>query len=226
MITHGSLGSICFRPSLKLINCFLKFKTLVETQFDNKIKCLQTDWGGEFRSLKPFLDKLGIVHRLSCPYTPQQNGRVERKNRHVVEVGLSMLAQSHVPISFWPYAFQYAVYLINRLPTPFLPHQSPFEIFYHRLSSYQSIRVFECSCFPFLRPYNSQKLQFRSSECVLLGISPHHKGYLYLSKHTGKIYVSRHVVFNEFFFPSICLTVNLPIYQLCSSLILYPYHTS
>ena len=76
-------------------------------------------------NFKTFLEKLGDYHRHPCPITPQQNGRVERKNRHVVEVGLSLLAHSSVPLSYWPYAFQTAVYLINRLPTPVLNLLSP-----------------------------------------------------------------------------------------------------
>ena len=67
-----------------------------------------------------FLNKLGILHRVSCPYTPEQNGRVECKTCHIVEVGLSMLAYSSVPHRFWPYAFQATLYIINRLPTPVL----------------------------------------------------------------------------------------------------------
>ena len=107
----------------------------------------------------------------------------------------------HVPISFWQYAFQYAVYLINRLPTPLLQHRSPLEILYHHSPSYKSICVFAFSCFLFLRPYNHHKLQFRLVEYVLLGFSPHHKGYPCLNRNTWQIYVSRHVVFNEFSFP-------------------------
>ena len=49
---------------------FKRFKQLVETQFDTKIMALQTDWGGEFRPLKPFLENLGIDHRHLCPITP------------------------------------------------------------------------------------------------------------------------------------------------------------
>lgn len=47
----------------------------MEKQFDKQIKCFQSDWGGEFRSLTPFFEQQGIIHRLSCPHTPEQNGR-------------------------------------------------------------------------------------------------------------------------------------------------------
>lgn len=101
---------------------FLKFQQLIQTQFGTTIKALP---------LKPFLLNLGIVHRHPCPYTPEQNGRVERKNRDVVEKGLAMLAFASIPLSFWPYAFQSAVYLINWLPTPILFGKTPFESLYH-----------------------------------------------------------------------------------------------
>lgn len=89
---------------------FQKFKKFVETQFDTNIKTLQTDWGGEYRPIKTFLEKLGVHHRHPCPITPEQNGLVERKNHHVVEVGLSLLAHFSMPLSYWPYAFQAVVY--------------------------------------------------------------------------------------------------------------------
>ncbi|MDV3146689.1 MAG: reverse transcriptase domain-containing protein, partial [Sweet potato little leaf phytoplasma] len=181
--------------------CFLNFKKLIETQFDASIRCLQTDWGGEYRSLSKYLLSQGILHRISCPYTPQQNGRVERKNRHVVEIGLSLLGHSHLPLSFWSYAFQTAVYIINRLPSPVLKSSSPYFMLYQRHPDYFLLRSFGCSCFPFLRPYNSHKLIFRSTECIFLGYSTSHKGYLCLDPITGRLYISRHVVFNESIFP-------------------------
>ena len=137
---------------------FLKFKNLIENQFNTTIKALQTDWGGEFRPLKPFLENLGIHHHHPCPYIPQQNGRVEHKNHHVVEVGLSMLTHSSFSISYWPYAFQYVVYLINILPTIVLNNKTPFALLYDKSPFYSSFRVFGCSCFPFLRLLNQHKL--------------------------------------------------------------------
>jgi hypothetical protein len=70
---------------------FLQFQTHVEKLFDRKIKSIQSDWGGEFRSLNPILSRQGISHRISCPHTHQQQGSIECKHRHIVEIGLSLL---------------------------------------------------------------------------------------------------------------------------------------
>jgi histone deacetylase 1/2 len=79
---------------------FLNFQTVVERQFDTKIKALQSDWGGEFRSLNKYLHSQGINHRITCPYTHQQAGAIERHHRQIVEVGLSLLAHSKLPQKF------------------------------------------------------------------------------------------------------------------------------
>ena len=180
---------------------FLKFQAMVQTQFNATIQFLQYDWGGEYKSLSKLLESQGIFHRISCPYTPQQNGRVKRKNHHVVEMGLSLLAHARMPLSYCPFAFQTASYLINRLPTPILAHKSPYHLLYHTPPSYSHLKIFSCSCFPFLRPFNDYKLQFWSCECVFIGYNSQHKGYLRLDHTSGRIYISRHVVFNELFFP-------------------------
>ena len=52
-----------------------------------------------------------------------------------------------------------------------------------------------------LRPYNNHKLQFRSKQCVFLGYSNLHKGYKCLDISTGRVYISRDVVFDEDIFP-------------------------
>lgn len=64
-----------------------------------KIKQLQTDWGGEYRNISKFIETLGIIHRVSCPHTQEQNGAPERRNRIIVEKGLTLLAQASLPLS-------------------------------------------------------------------------------------------------------------------------------
>lgn len=153
---------------------FKQFKTMVELQFNSKIKSLQTDGGREFTVLKPFLTDNDIIHRISCPYTPAQNGIDERKNRHIVEMGLTLLAKASLPMKFWDEAFLTAVFLINRLPTPNLDSKSPYEVLFNRIPEYNSLKTFVCACFPNLRPYNSNKLEFCSTQCTFLGYSSSH----------------------------------------------------
>ncbi|KAH9682619.1 retrovirus-related pol polyprotein from transposon RE1 [Citrus sinensis] len=69
-----------------------------------------------------------------------------------------------------------------------------------QLPDYKFSKVFGCSCFPFLRPYHHHKLDFHTQKCVFIGYSPIHKGYKCLDR-TGKVFVARHVTFNELEFP-------------------------
>jgi hypothetical protein len=62
----------------------------VEHFFNTNIKAIQSDWGGEYRPVNQLLQQLGILHRISCPHTHQQNGAIEQKHRHIVETGLAL----------------------------------------------------------------------------------------------------------------------------------------
>jgi histone deacetylase 1/2 len=88
------------------------FQKLVEGQLNRKILTIQTDWG---RILSPtFIFKcIGITHHVSCPHAHQQNGSTKRKHRHIIEVGLLLLAHASVPLKFWHEAFLIVVFLIN-----------------------------------------------------------------------------------------------------------------
>uniref|UniRef100_A0A803QD60 Integrase catalytic domain-containing protein n=1 Tax=Cannabis sativa TaxID=3483 RepID=A0A803QD60_CANSA len=179
---------------------FLQFKVFAETQLERKIKRLRTDLGGEYQALQNIVIENGIDFHHSCPHTSAQNGRAKRKHRHVVEMGLTLLAQAHMPLKYWWETFQTAVYLINRLPTPILENKSPFETLYIKEPDYAFLKVFGFACFPCIRPYQAHKFQFHSLKYVNLGYSESHKGYRCLTP-TGKIYISRNVVFNELEFP-------------------------
>ncbi|KAG8500663.1 hypothetical protein CXB51_002624 [Gossypium anomalum] len=184
------------RQKSQALQCFVQFQQLVKTQFGVSIKQFQSDWGGEYRAFTSLLASQGIIHRITCPHTSEQNGVVERKHRHIVDMGLTLLAQAGLSMEYWGYAFCCAVHLINRLPTVVLKGQTPFQALYGHAPTYDHLRVFGCCCFPYLRPFSSHKLDFRSQPSIFLGYSPHHKGYQCLLP-SGKIVVSRHVVFDE-----------------------------
>jgi histone deacetylase 1/2 len=110
---------------------FHEFQQLVERRFNRKIVAIQTDWGGEYEKLNSFFRQVGISHMVSCPHAHQQNGAAERKHRHIVEVGLSLLAHASMPLKFWDQAFLTATHLINRTPTKLLHYSTPLEVLFH-----------------------------------------------------------------------------------------------
>ena len=70
------------------------------------------------------------------------------------------------------------------------------------------LRIFGCACWPNLRPYNNHKLQFRSKQCAFLRYSNLHKGFKCLDISTGRVYISRDVIFDENVFPFASLHPN------------------
>lgn len=79
----------------------------------------------------------GTHHQISCP---QQNGRAERKHRHVTETGLAMLFNASAPAQFWVDA----VFIINRLPTKLLDNRSPYHLLFKKVPDYASLQPFRC----------------------------------------------------------------------------------
>jgi hypothetical protein len=169
---------------------FQECHTLVERLFDRKIITMQIDCGGEYEKLNSFFTKVGITHHVSYPHAHQLNGAAKCKHRHIIKVGLSLLAQAQMPLKFWDEVFLADTFLINRTPSKVISYSTPIERLYKVKSSYTSLRVFGCACWSNLRSYNQRKLQFRSKECVFLGYSNLHKGFKCLDVSMGRIYIS------------------------------------
>ena len=194
----------------QVLPTFIAFQALVEKRFNQKIVTLYSDNGGEFIGLRAHLTAHGISHLTSPPHTPEHNGISERKHRHIVETGLTLLNKAAVPKKFWPYAFAAAVYLINRMPTPFLNNTSPYHKLFGQQPNYLKLRVFGSLCFPWLRPYTNNKLDDRSAACVFIGYSVTQSAYLCLEPQSGRVYTSRHVRFVEDTFPFRTSTTSSP----------------
>ena len=82
-----------------------------------------------------------------------------------------------------------------------LNFSSPYKTLDHCLPNYSFLRVYGCTCYPFLHPFNRHKFAYRSVKCTFIGYSSKHKGYLSLNMSIGKIHISRHVIFDELHFP-------------------------
>lgn len=209
-------------PLIKKSDCFssfVHFVAYVETQFAATIKNFQSDGGGEYvsKEFQTYLSSKGIVHHKSCPYTPEQNGRAERKHRHLVETAITLLTTAALPSKYLFHALATSNYLINRMPCRALNMESPFSKLFHKEPNLTTLKVFGCACYPLLRPYNQFKVQPRSEQCVFLVYALDYKGYLCLQPHTDRIYISRHVIFDEDTFPFRTTSFHPPLTNLPSS---------
>lgn len=101
---------------------------------DNYLKQLnlfkESDNGSEFNYLLEYFDATRILFQTSCVGTPQQNGRVERKLKHILNVGRALHFQAKLPIYFWGGCVLVASHLINCTPIPLLLNKTPFQILF------------------------------------------------------------------------------------------------
>lgn len=142
----------------------LTFLTFVQTQFSCKQKTFQSGGGTKFINHRvcQLFSENGTHHQMSCPYIPHQNSHVERKHRHLTETGLALLFGTNAPANLLVDAFSSATYVINRLPTKLLLHQSPLQILFKVVPDYSNFKVFRCWVFPYLRPNSEHKLAPRN----------------------------------------------------------------
>ena len=86
----------------QVLPSFVHFKNNMENLLDCKIKIFRTDCGGEYSKteFQQLCSSFGILHQYSCPKTSQQNGVAERKHRHIVDMGLTLISQASLPLNF------------------------------------------------------------------------------------------------------------------------------
>ncbi|KAL2941800.1 Retrovirus-related Pol polyprotein from transposon TNT 1-94 [Bienertia sinuspersici] len=182
---------------------FENFHSYVVTQFNFTIHTIRTDNAQEFKEgpMKLFCLNKGILQQRSCSNTPQQNGVVERKHRHLLEVSRALFFQSKVPKHFWGECVLTATHIINRLPLSVLNNVSPFQKLFNITPDLNHLRVFGCLCFVSTSKVQRSKFDPRAEPHVFIGYSPGQKAYKVLNLQTHKIIFSRDVVFHEQHFP-------------------------
>nr|KAJ0194783.1 hypothetical protein LSAT_V11C700360190 [Lactuca sativa] len=87
----------------EVLQTFKMFRGKVETEIGEKIKVLRTDRGGEFLSNEytKYCNETGLERHYTSPYSPQQNGVVERRNRTVLEMVRCNLKTMTMPHALW-----------------------------------------------------------------------------------------------------------------------------
>ena len=131
----------------------------------------------------------------SMPYTPEQNGVAERRNRTLLEMVRSMMALANLPTSFWGEALLTATYVLNRVPSKSV-ETTPYEVWSGKTPSLNHFKVWGCVGHV-LNPDPKDKLKAKTRRCLFVGYSENSKGYRLYDPKEKVIIESRHVKFIE-----------------------------
>ncbi|GJY43503.1 retrovirus-related pol polyprotein from transposon TNT 1-94 [Tanacetum coccineum] len=152
----------------------MSFIRIVENQNDVKVKQIKTDNGAEFRNheLERFYDEKGISQNFSSPYTPEQNGVAERKNRTLIEAARTMLNESR-------------------------HDKTPYEIFRERIPDISYFHVFGCPVFIHNHKDHLGKFDAKADDGYFLGYSSVSKAFRVYNTRRQQIEETYHVTFDE-----------------------------
>nr|GEY29406.1 hypothetical protein [Tanacetum cinerariifolium] len=120
------------------------FITKIENLVDKKVKIIRCDNGTEFKNsvMNEFCVEKGIKREYSVARTPQQNRVAERRNKTLIKVARTMLANSKLPTTFWAEAVNSACYVQNRVLVVKPHFKTPYELFRGRTPALSFMRPF------------------------------------------------------------------------------------
>jgi hypothetical protein len=163
------------------------------------VKKIRSDNGSEFKNIQveEYLEEEGIKHEFSAPYTPQQNGVVERKNRTLIDMARTMLGEFKTPERFWSEAMNTACHAINRVYLHRLFKKTSYELLTGNKPNVLYFRVFGSKCYILVKKGRNSKFAPKAVEGFLLGYDSNTKAYRVFNKSSGLVEVSSDIVFDE-----------------------------
>ncbi|SCZ94112.1 BZ3500_MvSof-1268-A1-R1_C079g00423 [Microbotryum saponariae] len=177
----------------------------VELETGAKLKVLRTDNGGEYcsRAFTEFCKARGTRRQYSIPRTPQQNGRAERVNRSIVEGVLALLADAHLPKSFWEEAAAYFVYCKNLCEHSALDKATPNFAWQGDRTNASALHPFGCTAWLTVAPELRSKLDPKAVRVLFTGYDLASKAFRFYDTTTKKISLGRNARFLDNEFPGL-----------------------
>lgn len=154
---------------------------------------------GEFvkQEFDAYLSKHGIQHQKTVPYTPQQNGVAERKNKTLVEMARCMLYSKGLHKKFWAEAICCANFILNTVPTKVVKNVTPKEKWNGRNLDISNFKVFGCECWAHIPDEKRKKLEPKSHKCIFIGYDENSKAYRLFDPSSQSFIIRTDVQFHE-----------------------------
>lgn len=182
------------KEKLEIFGKFKEFTEMCKTMFNRKPKITRTNRGGEYMSTKfiKFLNQEDICYQRTAPYSPQQNGVAERKNRTLIKMARCMILEAKLENKFWGEAVIMANYIQHRLPATDIV-RTPFENWYGTKPNLNFFKRFGSKCY--VPDERRKKLDSKATEAIFVGYDAISKAYRCYIPSNGKVVISRDVKF-------------------------------
>jgi hypothetical protein len=178
-----------------------KVKSLLNYVIKNlelKVEVIRSDCGLEFtnKEMKSFLESLGIVHQTSVPYTPQQNGCIEREMRTVTEAARTILLASGLGKSLWAEAVNTAVFVLNRTGKSRVKNVTPYELWLKKEPyNIHNLKIFGTKVGVHVPEQKRQKWDSKAEMGYFVGYGETTKGSRVYFPKQKDVFVKREVTF-------------------------------
>jgi hypothetical protein len=173
------------------------FKSLVETKFKNKIKVLQTDNGGEYvnHDIHDLFHEEGIQLQHIFPYTLQQNGVVEQKNRSLKEMESFMLHEKSLPQRLWAEEINCETHIQNISPHRYVKDKTPYESWSDLKLVVTRFRIFGSRAWAQIPSEKRKELDPQRTECIFVGYLNGVNGYGLIDLSLDRLIIEKSVEF-------------------------------
>ena len=192
------------------LDMFKRFLNEVALPEGLSVGTLRSDNGGEYtsRAFHDFCTEHGIKRQFTVPKTPEQNGVAERMNRTLVEMARCMMHGAGLSPSYWAEAVCTAAFTRNRCSTQSLNNITPYEMWTGRRPNLRQMRTFGCTAYAHIPKDERHKMDSKMVRCVFIGYDLQRKGYRLYIPERKRVMVSRDVIFDERYTPTILLPYN------------------
>jgi hypothetical protein len=157
----------------------MAYRALVEKQFGHQIQRLRTYNGGEYvnNNFTSYYTTHGIQMQHIVPYTPHQNGVVERKNHTLKEMANCMIQSKGLSLKYWEEAIKCENYIVNHTPTKALKNIRSEEAWTKIKPDVSHFHVFGNVAWAHIPDEKRKALQPKSEKCIFVGYYEDVKGY-------------------------------------------------
>ena len=167
---------------------------------NRKLKAVRTDNAKEFKhgQFSDWLQTNNIEQQYSVKYEHEQNGKIERTNRTILDKARCMLLRSNLPKKFWPDALVTAAFVANRSPV-YNMDSTPIEAFTDVKPTLKKVRVFGSLAWAHVeneKLTGRNKLNERAVSFRLIGYAQGGHAYKLINQ-SGEVVIAVNVQFDE-----------------------------